>query len=462
MDTAGADAELATKTSPRGRSGNQVSILRPRCLSNFQLENSLNTPPGLDAAPFGVHTSPMDRSATAFEPAIRHAADELRASLLGLYASVGADPANPQEVARRFGVNKTLTWTISRIVSSDDPIATLASAPGVASLRSLISMMEQAGAPAAAVARVWSAVESVDKTVEVHVGDRSTLQLVADGMSPSSGDHLEASRRLAYRGNSGLWGVQARLRTMTAFLAPSADNPDSLDVAIVRGLVGLRRLRASLRWPIIYMRRWGTAMTDGPLAPEPFEAPENGNGPSPLLRRFSTLAPSDIEEARTSDGVVYTLASGPIGNLGAVDCYVADFERGTLPRYASGDDRSGEIGANITVPSERLVLDLIVHESLQFALTPKAAAHTDMLGVAQQPGALPGRIPIPVPSQVARMPGKPPTAVISSVPAYGEIVDFVFDRLGWNRNEFEGRRLEMTYPPFGSMVSLSFSLPAKP
>lgn len=414
---------------------------------------------GDEASNIGTpHTGvPITGASAGFEPACRAAADELRAALFELYGSVKADPTNPQEVARRFGVNKTLTWTISRVLAAQDAVEMVATAPGAGSMKSLITAMEKAGATPASVARVWAAVRAADETVAFHVGDRSTLQLIVDGMSPSRDDHLEASRRLAFRGNSGLWGVQARLRTTTAFIAPNAGDAKLLDIVFVRGLVGLRRLRTNLSWPIFHMRNWGTERP----SPQPLDDPAAGEQASPILRRFSALSPNDIIETRTSDGAIYTLAPGPIGNTGAVDCFAADIERGTLPRFASGDDKSGEIGANVSVPVEKIVIDLIAHESLPFVLNATPDGYTALFGGPGSTGGPYGRIPVPISTPPTRLPGPPLTAALAGVPSYTEMVRFVFERTGWDPRHFAGRRCEFSYPPLGATISLVFDLPSK-
>src|SRR5262245_57402410 len=141
-----------------------------------------------------------------FEPSCRAAFDSLRGALIELYACVGADPLSPQDAARRFRVNKTLTWNVSKVMTSTDPIATLPNVPGPSALRSLLLALQREGASAAAIDRVRKAATALEDIVELHAGDRATLELIIDGMGSDRVDHLEHSRKLAFRGNSGLWG----------------------------------------------------------------------------------------------------------------------------------------------------------------------------------------------------------------------------------------------------------------
>jgi hypothetical protein len=383
--------------------------------------------------------------------------------LIELYASVEADPTTPQEVARRFGVNKTLTWNIARVVSGTDPLATLQNVPGSSALQILLGAIQRDGADPAVVERVRSAARVLDQTIERHFGDRATLDLIVDNVRPDRGDHLELSRKLAFRGNSGLWGVQAKARLMTAFMAPSREQPDRIDMAIVRGFVGLRRLRCDVRWPIFQLRGWGGESDRMTMEHwQPLEADAKSPSVLPILRRFSTVADADVEEVRTPRGLNYILAPGPVGNVGAVDCFMADYSRAAANRYRNADDTTGEFGATISAPTERLIFDLVVDKELEFALSPKVLAFG---GVFMDRSGDPDPddvIPVPVPQEVAQLPGQPPVVSTPLVPRYAELATLVYEKMGWNPADFRACRLELSYPPMGATVLLRFTLPNRP
>lgn len=397
-----------------------------------------------------------------FEPECRAAFNDLRAALIELYASAGADPSSPQDIARRFRVNKTLTWNISKVVSSTDPIAGLQNVPGSGSLKSLLNAMQRDGASPEAVERVRKAAGALEQVVEVHVGDRSTLELIVDGMRAKRDDHLEVSRKLAFRGNSGLWGVQAKTRLMTVFMAPNPKQPDMLDIAIVRGFIGFRRLRSDVRWPIFQLRGWGEE--DGPMTSPWGPLDESNGSPNglPLLKSFSTVDPSAITEVPTSRGLMdYVLEPGPIGNSGAVDVFVSDCAKAAVGKYRTEVDTTGEFGATISVPTERLIFDLLVDESLDFVLSPEVRAFSGIFMERSEDVAPADLLPIPVPQTVTALPGRPPVVATPQVPRYPEIVSYVQQRMEWKPDRFRGCRFELSYPPMGSTVLLRFKLPAR-
>lgn len=416
----------------------------------------------------------MPATLSTFEPECRDAIDRLRAALIELYAAIGASPDEPQEVSRRFGVNKTLAWNVSKVITGRDALGSIANLPGPQALQTLLLAIERTGPDPAALARAREAARNLDETVERHVGDRSTLDLIVDGLEPERTAHLDLSRKLAFRGNSGLLGVQAKVRVMTVFMAPGAPGASDqtrLDVVVVRGYVGLRRLRAGVRWPIFHLRGWGHesgmsthdgwSALEAPIAADP-AAPGDAGAQMPLLREFSNVGPDDIEVHRTSTGTDYFLAPGPIGNLGAVDCYIADSARGAASIYRTEEDTFGEFGATISAPTERLVFDLIVDERLDFALHPEVRAYFGLFMDSSEDPTPGSSLPLPIGQIVSPLPGTPPVVSLPAIPRYSELLKFVFERMEWDAGAFRGCRLDLNHPPLGSTILLRFQLPSRP
>ena len=140
----------------------------------------------------------------------RSAMEGVRGALINLYASVECDPSDFQAAAKRFGLNKTLTWKFSKIISSDDPYSAIQHLPGEAGIGIFLSTFASNGAPAGAVEAVREAMAEFSRVVEEHATGRDDFNLMLDSMGLGAPDRqLEASRELAFRGNSGICGLQA-------------------------------------------------------------------------------------------------------------------------------------------------------------------------------------------------------------------------------------------------------------
>lgn len=399
---------------------------------------------------------------TRFEQDSAQALDRLRAALIELFDHVGADPGSPQDIARRFSLNKNLTWKLSKVIGSANPMVALGHVPGTSAMGILLRTMEAAGASDEVVGRVRRAMASFDEMVEVHVGDRTTLELVLDGMSPTRSDRLEVSRKLAFRGNSGIFGVQARTKLSATFLAPNKDDPSKLDMAMVRGFVGFRRLRPTVSWPLFRIQEWSDG--DDAMVTRPrWEAitPEatDDSGACMMMEFTSERLPSVVSKP-TKGGRDLVLMPGAVGNFGAIDCFQGDLMRAAVSRYRVGDeDPVGELGSTISVPVEQLVFDLIVHHELEYALTPQVVVFGRGFPHDQTVDLGGGDSVLPIHEEPRRLAGSPPVVTTPLVPKYTQIFQRVADRLGYPASDFRAVRLKIKYPPLGSTVMLRFDLP---
>ena len=394
-----------------------------------------------------------------FEHDCETALSGLRVAVLELYGALGAPAEQPQEVARAFGLDKNLTWKVSRLLGTPDAADALQFLPGAGALRILLRAMEGAGSER--VERVQSAYDHLDEVVQTHLGDRSTLQLVLDGIGPGRAEPLEASRKLAFRGNSGVWGVQARAKVTIAALAPNADRPDRLDTAFVRGYLGFRRLRSASSWPLSTRRDWygdGQAYKPGARPLEPDQV-ENG---LPILREFTTAPGPVFELRRMPTGFYFVLPPGPVGNSAAFDCFLGEVSRAEVPRYHEGSDRFGEFSTSITAPIEYQLLDVILHRDLAEQFEPEAFLYGNPLGERVGGSTDPTQTHLPLGDQVHRLPGSPPVVATPIYPRYTELVELVYRRAGWDPAAFVGYRLVTKYPPMGTSVSMRFALPERP
>jgi hypothetical protein len=135
--------------------------------------------------------------------------------------------------------------------------------------------------------------------------------LVLDNLPTTAEERLLRSRKLAFRGNSGIWGVQARARVNTAILAPSRDAADFVDQAMIGGWVDFRRLRADTRWALFRRRR--THSQQPHALGEPIDPAEPRDGPM-LIREFCSDTLPPIEVVPDSGGdLVHELGPSPLG-----------------------------------------------------------------------------------------------------------------------------------------------------
>lgn len=395
-----------------------------------------------------------------FEQDSRRSVDDFIVALNELFSQVGIDPADNGEGMARLGVNKTLAWKLSKMTASTDIGEVLSMLPGSGGLQILARAFEDAGATKEAVRRLKDAAARIRNTVEHHVSDRATLELVLDGMSRRGEDRLETSRKLMFRGASGILGVQAKARIAAGFIAPNAEDPNWLDLAVLAGFHDFRRLRPDVRWPLYRLKDQRS-----PGDPVIRREPVKGSSDIGLLDHVGSSPRPEITRNETPQGTDYVLEPGPLGNTGAFNALFGHMLRRTVCAHARVDDTTHEFAAFITTPVETFIADVFVHEDAAYALDLESMVLGSAIGLGR--GAAIHTVEeelarLPIETKLVNLPGSPPSAVIPRVPEYAAAVSSVFETIGYPRESFRAKRLTLSHPPIGSAVVLRFNLPDPP
>lgn len=392
-----------------------------------------------------------------FDEHCRRSVDGLRGALLELYRAVGADPTKPQDVSRQYKVNRNLAWKVSRIIGSEEPLDAVPMIPGPGGLDILMDAMAKAGAPDATVERVRRAVNEFDRMIEVHTGDRNQLELVLDSMGRGD-DATEMSRKLAYRGNSGVWGIQAGVRVTAHFLAPSPGSPGMLDLAMIGGLTRVCRLRPIDRWPVFQIRQYHddgtTADRLDRRAIEP--DPDRAHADPWLMRSYCAGALPDIHLSRKGDTTLYEIGEGPVGRTGQFSCMFGFADIAAVPRYKDAQNSIAELISSVTVPSEALLFDLFVHRDLTEAMNPSVAMHGTLGGALDSVGS----VELPMPERFRDL-GTDPMIDTPLVDRYADAAAAAMTKLKRDPAEFRCLRLLVEHPPMSSRVVVRYGLPEK-
>ncbi|MFT7485172.1 MAG: hypothetical protein ACI9F9_001019 [Candidatus Paceibacteria bacterium] len=397
--------------------------------------------------------------APAFAEHFLQALDGLRGSLTELYCAVGADPEDPQTVSRQFGLHRNLAWKLTRIMHAPDAEGVLPYLPGSAGFVLALKAFKKAGAPQPELDAFERAKNDFESMIDVHAGNRATLELMLDSSGLGiQGDPLEASRKLAFRGNSGIWGIQARTRLRTAFLAPNPESPDMLDLAHLSGLIDLRRFRPNATWPLFHRNSFNDDMSPRETVSEPIDTHLGELADTRLWPEFCTKPLPEVRAIPTRLGARYEVVGDQVGNRGLSTCVHGDVTRRFATRYADDKNTRGEFYADINAPTENLVFDLILHKDLAAEIDPKVEV---LLVDGRESGQRSGA-PIPCSETLRRMGSVPPRVATPLVPRYSQIVEAVYERMNWKAQDFFALRFEMKCPPLPSSVLIRYDLPQRP
>ena len=411
---------------------------------------------------------PMTRSHSVqhhatFEADVRDATQAIRRTLSEALTAVGADLTRPQQMARQLGLDKSLSWKVTKILSDADPVAAIPRLPGRSGQKIIVDALLKAGAPSEQAEAVRAAMDEFERLVSVHAGDRDTLEIMLSSLTrEGQADRDEAQRRLAYQANSATWGVRARVQISAHFAAPSTHNAGMLDLAIASGLVDFRRLRQDAAWAVATIR----GITDdgsprGMVNFGPLDPAISDPAAPPLMTAFSSNPLPAIRTAPTRNGAVRCeIAEGPVGNTGAATCMTGWFTRAAVSRWRSPNDRYGEHFVSMTTPVETIFHDLFVHRSMTFALDPTIHVYSQLPGGPVYPadGRTQGLLPIADP--VVRL-GGPPDLTTPDYAPFPRLVESVMKRMEWNIADFVGFRFRLRYPPIPALAVLRYELPER-
>ena len=389
----------------------------------------------------------------------------IQTALAAAYRSAGLDIEKPQDVSRQIGIDKNLSWKIARIAGDEDPLSAAVLVPGPEGINILVEALSRGGVGDRELTALRKAFGAFEDMVRQHAGDRPTLQLLLDGMT--SGASLEMSRKTAFRGLSGVWGVQARVRIMTQILMPCATDATALDTAIVASLIDVRRLRSLPGWPIFRFQRYTGSIesgdegnTVGERKLEPLEDPASPDDPALIMRSWCSPPDARVQSVTTPLGIVHELADGPLGLTGTSTFVFGHVERGAVSRYTRPSVMGkGEMGAVVTMPIETLLFDVIAHRDLPEVAEAKLQVFGNPFGNAPLDAAARKSMLLPIREPVREITGSPTRFDTEHAPEYPQLVAQVFRRIGADPAEFRAFRVELQYPPMPSTVMVSYQLP---
>jgi hypothetical protein len=394
--------------------------------------------------------------APSFEDECRRTLQDIRLGLIEALDAAGVDPSRPREAARQLGLDKSLAWRVSKIVSQPDVFQVVGNMPHRAGMSILCKAFEQAGITPAKVQRLNDAQAAFDALVSHHAGDRATFELVVRGLEGlgASGPSLEQDRKLAFRGNSALWSAQARVQLSAAFMAPNADDPSMVDMVHIFGLVDLRRFRTDVRWTLSRCRIFDDAARNLRVPLGEALDPGSADREFALIREFSSETIPELIVEKLGHELQCSLPEGQLGRTGELTALFGQIHRSIGSRHATETDQYSQMITKTLTPAEHLHFDMLVHEDLPWAMHPRPAVYGNLDGREFHMGCGRRGFPLPFAESVVELGRGLAGTATPLMPWYRSMLEWAFERAGLDPSEFRGFRFEMAYPPVPAQVIL--------
>src|SRR5262249_5885083 len=122
--------------------------------------------------------------------------------------------------------------------------------PGAPGIRILLNSVERVGVGALLLEAAREAIRGYEELIEVHSGDRATLEMMGSELSPAPQGRRqrdEHHRKLLFQGERYVLGAKARVNLKIGIVGPGSEL-GLLDFASINGLIDFRRIREDVSW----------------------------------------------------------------------------------------------------------------------------------------------------------------------------------------------------------------------
>lgn len=382
----------------------------------------------------------------SFEEGLLAVASRLRGEIAALLAALPGEVSGGADLKKQLGLANTASWQLYSFVSAANPVAAIGQVPGRVAMTRLLDAARRVGLAGELITRVEIAFDRFEAFSKEHAQDRATLGALASGLAPDDSNAAGDLkwRRSALRDNSQIWGVQAHATLLCAVLH-AAEQGEGVDALLIGGYSRVHALRRHV--PLRLMVRSGVYGTQDEGTFKPFVRPTE----SRLLEEFSTRPLPHLATKPDPTGMQETsLWFEGIGKASAVDVYTA-----MVVRQGSKGEPQPWHGTTktVTIPSEALVLDLLVPRGWTHTGSVRTSTHGNPAILE----SLMQRIPefeLPVKETAVYLGTDLRAAQTPDVARYPEMVGSVLETMGWSSTEFDIFRCRVRFPIMHAMVHM--------
>lgn len=396
------------------------------------------------------------------------AGSALRAALEALVLEiVGATP-RPGRLISETGLDKSLAGRIIRTARSPNPLAVLLHTPAASGLGMFMDAAKRTTGSATSLERLQRAIGEYEQLLARFPSGRTGLEAAISGWMPETREQGErAARQSVFNAMSYLFGHQSDATLGMTILVPNVDGR-TLDVTMVNGQFGLRRLREGEAMTVFGMRYYPLAQA-GAGTPNPTTVEgQSIEIESCVMEEFCTPTPPALRLVKNGDQRMFVLPAGEPELNHPMTVVSAYKQTAAWQRYATAA-RSEEWQTIMTRrPTRVLINDTFIHADVFPDVEPVITTH--MAGLSPLPARELGsgyaldEIQLSLEAGWVGAKGKCDLRNLGTgdVPRHPEIAEAVFARLGQDPAKFRVHRLRIAYPVPSIAATRWFKLPQPP
>lgn len=397
-----------------------------------------------------------------FDTAASHALTELRGALADVIADLPEQISTATNLQRTLKTSMKVSWKIFKMVQTQDPLALAHLVPGFGAIRLFLRAAAKQKVPPTIIDKAVAATEGFERFVGKHAGDRAAFEGMISKWSVDGRASMDlAYKRAAFRSNSYFYGLQATAQLSCCLVTQSAAE-GRLDAAMIRGFLGLRRLRPHVPCVVARMRLTDDRGVNQEVVREPLDPRQGNKNGISLLWDFCSQPLPQFRSVPADDGFLHgELVGNNVGSTAAVDCITGEITRNGGSRYASELSQRFGVCAIVRIPTKVMILDLLVSEGTFDTVAPEVVVFGEHFGGPGFPSPTKERDRLDMLESVVYL-GKGLSVLRTrDVPRYVEMARYAVDRLRLDENSFDVYRCRIEYPVMPSSVVVRFDLPER-
>lgn len=408
-------------------------------------------------------TSAIAISSGTFEQETTTVLTRLRAAIGRALSRFSVDGSfKSRDLQKQLGIDVRLSWQLSRIICSEDPMTITPHIPSPALLNKVLQAVRARGVSEESISAVTEAYAAFEAHVVRYAEDRQSFDAMMARIVGGDVDmQLElAHRRAIFEGHRYVWGIELEAYIAARILFPAPKKPGLINTIQLRSKYGLKKLDSSI--PIMVDRKKHHLPT--PDAQEPTQIPLDAAAWErygiPILPAFCSQPEIPLEVRMDHENIPNVIwKNDAIGKPSSVNLTFGDVEQRVTLLNCNG----GLLGYNASItfatPTRVAIQDVLVHRpslgSIQYELS--RWGHIGHMVEQYTPTGLLIAPQLPCRERVSFLGTGEAATHCAEIPYYSSMLTYACQKMNLNIEEMDVYRVRLEYPLLDTMIVSSIT-----
>lgn len=357
--------------------------------------------------------------------------------------------------AGRLGIHATLRSRLLRGIESSHTPTSLFHLPGPDGLRKVVDASLEAGARDALARRCLTCIDRYESFLSAEGATREMLQALAgETHSDARRSTVRNSGQAVFKAMSALLGFSADAQVISVFFLPGS-SPRMVNMAMIRGFLGLKRWRADARFPI---SGYGNTPGDAGIATT-LDGKRVEVCDELLLQEFCSKPLPQFVRTSSRTTHAYQLVHEDVGQRSATTYFLGELIENAYPELHREGQPVAFDSVIASTPCRSLQFDVYVHPDVwantsvgaaTFNTVPHGPVHEENMHTRLDDQH-------DLETDFLRESADKLTRSASGVPRYQEMISAASHALGCDLQAMRAYRMAVKYPIHGMQYAMIFT-----